>query len=535
VFRESAGKSVYPSALLLREIERLIQNIPSAQGERRKTLLINALLRAGEIECALADLRQESASCGSALTDAVARTILSGDCAPLAIALSALQGCALPERLTVTAPEGFAYYALDPFSYVEKVRELKIGQAAVIGIRSIGTVLSALAAAEFGCERITVRPTGHPYDRELKLTPEQLEWICKNQDSTTVIVDEGPGLSGSSFLAVAEAIVGRGVPRERLIMIGSNVPDPAKLVAHEAAGRWARFRYEQVERSVILPDARPFERWDWRRELLSADHLWPPSWQQMSPPKLTANDGRGILKFEGLGRAGDVVRERARVLADAGFAPRVLGEIAGFTNYEFINGEPSSAQDLDDADIQRIADYIAFRAKNFRTDAQDTSALDEMTRHNVAQLVGVELAGFQLPIEHPIICDARLMPHEWIRTRDGRLFKADGVMHGDDHFFPGPCDVAWDVASAIVEWDLAETADRFLTLCEQRIDKGIRGRLDSYLLAYSAFQAAYAKMAGNALAGTEEAQRFSRSFDRYVALLKRAVEQFAVKRASFSA
>jgi hypothetical protein len=214
----------------------------------------------------------------------------------------------------------------------------------------------------------------------------------------------------------------------------------------------------------------------------------------------------------------------------------VLGEIAGFTLYEFIKREPVSAQDLDDAIMRRITDYIAFRAKNFRIEAQDASSLDDMARHNVAQLVGVELDDFNLPIEQPIVCDARLMPHEWVRTRDDQILKTDGVMHGDDHFFPGTCDVAWDVASAIVEWDLAgQTADRFLTLCEQRIDTGIRARLDAYLVAYSAFQAAYAKMAGNALSGTEEAQRFSRNFDRYVVLLKRAVGQFAVKRASLSA
>ena len=32
--------------------------------------------------------------------------------------------------------------------------------------------------------------------------------------------------------------------------------------------------------------------------------------------------------------------------------------------------------------------------------------------------------------------------------------------HGDDHFFPGPTDIAWDLAGTIVEWELAPAVDR---------------------------------------------------------------------------
>ena len=41
-------------------------------------------------------------------------------------------------------------------------------------------------------------------------------------------------------------------------------------------------------------------------------------------------------------------------------------------------------------------------------------------------------------------------PHAWLRDENGRLIKTNGSVHGDDHFFPGPCDIAWDLAGAFV-------------------------------------------------------------------------------------
>ena len=36
--------------------------------------------------------------------------------------------------------------------------------------------------------------------------------------------------------------------------------------------------------------------------------------------------------------------------------------------------------------------------------------------------------------------------------------KVDAAAHGDDHGFPGPVDVAWDLAGAVVEWELGGAA-----------------------------------------------------------------------------
>ena len=73
----------------------------------------------------------------------------------------------------------------------------------VIGIRSIGTGLAAIVAAALGAKRpFTVRPVGHPFSRELRIGDGLKEQLLADPHASFAIVDEGPGLSGSSFAAV---------------------------------------------------------------------------------------------------------------------------------------------------------------------------------------------------------------------------------------------------------------------------------------------------------------------------------------------
>lgn len=88
---------------------------------------------------------------------------------------------------SVSVPEGFAYYALHPLDYADLVArlELNVSSALVVGVRSIGTTISAVATAklrEFGiaASRFTVRPTGHPYERACKFDAVQLRVIAAN-------------------------------------------------------------------------------------------------------------------------------------------------------------------------------------------------------------------------------------------------------------------------------------------------------------------------------------------------------------------
>jgi len=501
-------------------------------GEQNNELLTNALLRAGEIECALADIAHPSAAAAALLTDALATPDLRAAVA----ALQALRSGELPHSLTVTAPEGFAYYALDPFRYAELVRTVRQGPAFVIGIRSIGTVLSAVCAAALGCERMTVRPSGHPYDRELHFDDAQRSQVHRQlaPGAQFFIVDEGPGLSGSSFLASAEALEQEGVARDRIVLLGSRECAGGDLVAKDAASRWARYRYIAVPSSASPPDARSFRDWDWRREWSFSEGDWPASWSQLTPPKYIANDGQRLWKYEGRGRAGDEVRSRGARLAAAGYSPQGRDQWQGFTAYGYIEGDALSADDWNSSVCERVAQYLAFRAREFERET-DVTPLTEMTRHNVRALLGIELQDFELEIARPCICDARLMPHEWLRAGDGQVLKTDATMHGDDHFFPGPCDIAWDVAGTVIEWQLDAAAEEAFIACYKRLsDDDVRSRLAPYTIAYAAFRAAFAQMAAHSMPGSAEAVRFERDQRRYLDGLRAEILPFTPEKKIYS-
>src|SRR2546422_9712551 len=147
-----------------------------------------------------------------------------------------------PNQLTTSPSEGFAYYALNPLDIAKPAQQSVAPdrQAAVIGIRSIGTTLSAVATAAIisnghRAERITGRPEGDPYNRALLFTAQQSDWIKKLKEVSELflVVDEGPGRSGSTFLSVGEALISSGVPAEDIILLGSREPDLKALCAQE--------------------------------------------------------------------------------------------------------------------------------------------------------------------------------------------------------------------------------------------------------------------------------------------------------------
>ena len=527
VFRENAGRARYPSATLIRELDSFLRSANSNHGEQRHELLTNALVRAGEIECALADLRLAAASAAESLSDEIARELLLRE-ADYESAFARLAAQHLPESLTITTPEGFAYYALDPLRYAETIREFRAEPAFVIGIRSVGTVLSAVAAATLRCQRMTVRPTGHPYDRELRFTAEQSAAIRRQAErgARFFIVDEGPGLSGSSFLATAEAIEREGVPAERITLLGSHACDGSNLVASDAAARWRRYHFVAIAPAAAPAGARPFRDWDWRRESRIDERDWPATWSQLTPPKYISASGDLLWKYEGLGRAGDQVRRRADVLGTAGFSPRLVAASHGFSAYQYIQGDPLRCTEWNAELAEQIVAYLAFRRSGFAAPA-DSAVLREMVLHNVRALLGVDLVGYKLDVLFACICDARLMPHEWIRSEDGRIFKTDATTHGDDHFYPGPCDIAWDVAGAIIEWKLNDASEAdFVSRYERLSGDQVRRRLPQYKIAYAAFRAAYARMAASTMPGTSEVERFIRACERYLEVLRTEVRPF---------
>jgi hypothetical protein len=109
-----------------------------------------------------------------------------------------------------------------------------------------------------------------------------------------------------------------------------------------------------------------------------------------------------------------------------------------------------------------------------------------------------------------------MMPSSWLETSDGQWRKLDGALHGDDHFFPGPADIAWDLAGAIVEWGMdANAAQYMLARYRRRSGDDPRPRLPAYLLAYTVFRLGYCGMAAFVMRGSAEEPRLRRAATHY--------------------
>ena len=529
IFRD--GKTTVPTRKLIGELDDATRRARAGDGEA----LMDALIRAGELEAALADDESPAAPAVAGLTDLLAQALLHK---PESLweshnLVSDLERNDLPPEIKISVPEGFAFYALSPSDFASGLASLPAHcrHVGVIGIRSIGTTLSALATADLehrGARtgRITVRPTGHPFDRVTNFGPAEQRWIVefRQRDGCFLIVDEGPGMSGSSFLSVAEALEREGVPTGRIYLAGSREPDLSALRAPDAARRWGRYQWQRVTSQVHekYRDHLYFGADDWRARHF-AEHEWPACWTQMERLKFVAPSAATLYKFEGLGRFGGEVRERWQWLAEAGFGCRAENAGDGMTAYPHVHGALLRPSDLGSGILNRIAEYCCYR-RQFLAANPAPQQLPEMVTFNLEQEFGAPPPMNLEPLicDRPIIADGQMHPHEWMRSYDGRILKLDASTHGDDHFFPGPTDVAWDLAGSIVEWRMGAHAWNMLLQRYQRLSgDDARARLPAYLLAYCAFRMSYCKMAAEAEHGSAEAERLERAYHFYRASVER--------------
>ena len=522
------------SVALRRALEAEVSRLAGAASpEATQRLAEGALLRAGEIESLLADAGACRAGAAAAIADRLADLAvgLAGPIPPVPPDLVA----ELPASVRPSPPESFAYYALQPQSFARLAGEIAApsGAAAVIGIRTIGATLSAMVASALRlrgvrAERLTARPGGHPYARTLEPGPAMLAFIDEQRGRRAAffVVDEGPGMSGSSFLAVAEALARAGVDPRSITLLGTRAADPCALFAEDAPSRFAAFAGLRVAPPAPPPEGAAVDvsAGAWRGRTWADQGRWPATWPAIERVKHLSADG-GLLKFEGLGRWGAAVRARAQAVADAGFGPPPADVGAGFVRYPMLAGLPLARGDRDRALVERLADYCAFRAAAFPAPDADAEPLRAMVRWNTSVLLGrnIELA---LPVPRPVIADARLHPHEWIASADGRALKVDAAAHGDDHLYPGPADIAWDLAGAVVEWELdGEARAAFLARYARASGDRAADRLPDYLVAYTVAQLARAEMAAGAHGGTPEAARWLRESGRYHAWMERCLKE----------
>lgn len=541
IFRE--GKTRLSGPNLLNEFVSRLVSVGDSGPQRQRDALLDLLIRAGELECALADGRLAEERLIAGITNEIATALVARR--PLRTGELALRARmqTVPERVDLTAPEGFAYYSLHPLDFADLARGMEIAapSAAVVGIRSIGTTLSAvvqaaLRSAGILSERTTARPSGHPYDRRCEFSAEQLRWIATmlSHQAHFLVVDEGPGMSGSSFLSVGDALISAGVPRSKISFLGSRNPQPSSLTAKNAAERWPSFQSLCTCPTRHLP--RGAERFIaggiWRADMYSDEALWPASWLQMERLKFTSLAKDLFFKFEGYGRFGEAVHQRSIVTAQAGFGPMPSRFEEGFGVYPMLRGRACSKQDVSAAVLQRIAEYCAFRTHAFAIELEPSKALEEMLRFNVKEEFGVDLPAqnSELSVLKPVITDGRMLPHKWIDS-DGALLKVDSAIHGDDHFFPGPTDIAWDLAGTIVEWELDHNASQFLLDSYLRLTgDDAQRRISNFVLAYSVFRTAFCKMAAASMQGSSEEPRLVHDYERYRAQAKNYLHELASAR-----
>jgi hypothetical protein len=478
--------------------------------------------------------------------------------------------------VSVTVPEGFAFRALFPESYrlaalrwADEHAESARRDVLVVGIRSIGTTLSAvvaesLRARRFWVRRRTVRPDGEPFSRRLDCALPRAAF--------GIVVDEGPGLSGSSMLAVAEAMARAGV--EEVTLIPGHGDGPGAGATEPARRRWRSLRRYPAVESDLRFEGRTLaeELWSgvspavggrlarsddvgagaWRGHAYRSRAAWPAVCRALERPKIlcASDDGRRVLfKFSGFaaapgqtGSLATIVARRAAPLAALGFAPRLFGEAHGFVAWEWIDGRPLGAQDASFPFLARMGAYIARAAGPALGAAAAGDARERllaMLLANTRECLGEEAAAavategrrLRADSEAPRAGDGHLAPHEWIQAASETIYKTDVGGHDIDHTWTGAQPVAWDLAGALEEWNLRGAQEAALlrgyreaggTPCDA-------GPLRSYRTAYAAHRAGQAAFFLAAETDAEERERLEDSLERWRGALARHLSETAVE------
>lgn len=520
-------------------------------GIERHSLLVAALIEAGELVQGLADAGfaargdvdeddlpvERAMVLACALATAVGASWDSAF-APAALdpVWNAIDAVDLGDNaLTIRRPEGFAHYALYPEAYWVAARALSPRRdAAVIGIRSVGTTLAAIVAMGLGAaEPRTVRPVGHPFQRRLALGPRLAAALTRHPDSLHAVVDEGPGLSGSSFGAVADSLEAAGVTPADLAFFPSHGGDlgPEASERHRRRWRTARrcvigfddltghaahpaHRVEAWVADLTGPPLRPMQdlaggRW---RDVTADRTAWPVDPQnEKRKLLLTSASGHYLLRFAGLGRIGLEKLAMARDLAAAGFGLEPLGWRHGFLVERWRDDARSVVLLGDDrgALIERLGAYLGWRAVHWPAPVASgatLAALHAMAVANLNEALGPSVA-HGMDLWSPAVLaklaarstrvrtDGRLHPWEWL-VLPGAVVKTDALDHHASHDLIGCQDIAWDVAGAVVEWGLSPAERDALTAGMTRAGAPVDAGLTAFfLLAYPAFQLGLVSMA----------------------------------------
>lgn len=477
--------------------------------------------------------------------------------------------------VTVKVPEGFAFYSLYPEQYCAASEGWSADHAGnaskqvlVIGVRSIGTTLSAAVAATlsqagWNIRRITVRPIGNPFDRKVKLDPQEVRGAAH-----AIVVDEGPGASGSSMAAGARALADAGMDCRAISFFPGHGGEPGAKASEEVRRWWAttaryvvplgQIRWNGLSLTEALAEltpgllarSSPVEHVEdlsgglWRRAAFSDVSQWPAAFPMFERTKyrFTTREGRMILwKFAGLtspagGGAGaaEAALDRTRLLAREGWTVAGLGTAMGFVAIPWLEGTPMRTSDLNAEAIRHIGRYVA-AARGTELSAsellEDFERLTDMLYWNTREALGEAAAqrarewsrhASRLIANQPMSSygDGRLAPHEWVRTSSGRLIKTDCFGHDSDHTIVGRQSWLWDLAGAMCEWGL-DDKPAALMLEAAGVDPRLHELLTFHRMAYAAFRIGLCDVC---CGDPVERARLDRASSRYRERLRRELD-----------
>lgn len=428
------------------------------------------------------------------------------------------------KTLKVKVPEGFAFYTLFPEQYQAAALDWSRAHASdrslpvyVVGLRSIGTTLSAIVKAVldsqgWNAQRVTARPVEHPFCRHTDLPA----WI--RPPGYLLAVDEGPGLSGSSFASVARAGQERGFPPDTISFFTSHDNPPGGAASSEIKALWdviPRWHVPLSDFHDQLHDALARRSADFpgfdNSFQFQAD-LSAGNWRQWISPSarehvmvfppfektkwLFQNDrGDQVLwKFTGL-----TFQHRQNENCHSSSLP-VL-HCHGFSGHPWItspNLQPEAARDS--IIIESLAMHLASIHNPPLAREEHDEALErlkQMIDYNASFIFSkteIERA-LQLAdlVDYSPHAPARgagdLFPQNWVRHENGALVKVDLPVPVCDHTIIGSQPWFWDLAGLIVEWRLSSSHLETLLDCLEQKGRPIpREVLPFYICAYCAFR-----------------------------------------------
>ncbi len=562
----------------------IVAGMTSRRGIDRHAAWTSALVSAGEMVQGLADAALEQTGVddgGEPERAAMALALIlagimgrswDGDfeaevepAATIAEALKKLESLdGLPTLLDIRRPEGFAHYAVYPEAFWQSARTPGLRARRVVGIRSIGTSLAAAVAAALNAPApLTLRPMGHPFSRKTRPGARVLAKLQQDAGETWAIVDEGPGLSGSSFTAVADRLVESGTALDRLVLFPSHANPPGAMADEDRRRFWSRVpRCVTSFETLIGPDAgrkRGLAAWvgdvtgdpesglldiaggRWRGHRYENETEWPAVDRQNERRKYLVESSRGsfLLKFTGLGEFGRRKVARAEALAAAGFTLEPLAWRHGFLVEPWrVDASPMQRPQQDrDAFLAHLARYLGFRVRAFparHTAGASLAGLYEMAKANGTEALGEAASRALEPWERrlrelagaarPVAIDGKLHAHEWLVDGRGRWIKTDALDHCCGHDLIGCQDIAWDVAGAAVAFELScEEAERLRRNVETEGRQSCHpGLVAFFRIAYAAFQVGVLSLA-RGREDRHEATRLDQAVQSAVRALRREV------------